>query len=99
MLCTLTNAMLLLVLQATSSFDGMASKAKVADVYDAFGLLDTMFDGDVLGTKSKKNSCKSNDPLKETGAKKARLASAEDAASTCLTLTPLASPDVLGPQL
>ena len=54
----------------------MVSKAKVADVYDAFRLADTMSVGDVLGKKPKKNSRKSSDPLKETSAKKARLASA-----------------------
>ena len=91
--------MLLLVLQAASSFDKMVGKAKVADIYDTFGLVDTMSIGDVLGKKPKKNSCKSSDLLKETGAKKARLASSKEAASARSTLTPMASPDVLGSQL
>jgi hypothetical protein len=40
----------------------MDDKAKVADVYNAFGLADTMSVGDVLGKKSKKNSRKSSNP-------------------------------------
>ena len=66
------NASLLLMFQASSSFDGMADKAKVVDVYDAFGLAETMSIGDVLGRKSKKNSRKSSDPLKDGGAKKGK---------------------------
>ena len=72
----LANAVFLLVLQAALSFDGMAGKTKVADVNDAFSLVDTMYVGDLFVKKSKKNSRKSSDPLKETSAKKARLASA-----------------------
>ena len=76
-----TNALLLLMFQASSSFDEMVGKAKVVDVYDTFGLVDTMSVGDVLGMKSKKNSRKSSDPLKDAGAKKARLTSAKEATS------------------
>jgi hypothetical protein len=93
--CLFANALLLLMFQASSSFDGMAGKAKVADVYDAFGLADTMSVVDVLGKKSKKNSRKSSDPSKGTGAKKARLTSAEEAASV-RPVTPMASPDISG---
>ena len=58
--------------QAPSSFDGMAGKAKAADVYDAFGLVDTMSVGDVIGKKSKKNSRKSSDSPKDARAKKGK---------------------------
>ena len=77
----------------------MAGKAKVADVYDAFGLVDTMSVGDVIGKKSKKNSRKSSDSPKDVGANKARLTSAEEAASVRLVATPVASPDISGSQL
>jgi hypothetical protein len=40
------------VLQAASSFDGMASKTKVVDVSDAFDLADTMSVGDIFGKKN-----------------------------------------------
>jgi hypothetical protein len=73
----------------------MASKAKVADVADAFGLADTMSIGDIWG-KYKKNSYKSSNPLKDAGAKKERLASTEGVTSTRPTPTPVASPDVPG---
>ena len=63
------NASLLLMFQASSSFDGMAGKAKAADVCDAFGLVDTMSAGDVLGKKSKKSSRKSSDPRRMPGQK------------------------------
>ena len=72
----------------------MASKVKVADIYDAFGLADTMSVGNVLGRKSKKNSRKSSAPLKENVMKKVRLASTKEVASAHPTLTPMASPDV-----
>ena len=85
--------------QAPSSFDGMAGKAKAADVYDAFGLVDTMSVGDVIGKKSKKNSRKSSDPLKDVDVKKARLTSVEEAASVRSVATPVASPDISGSQL
>ena len=77
----------------------MAGKAKVADIYDAFGLAYTMSVGDVLGKNSKKNSRKSINPPKETDAKMARLASVKEAASAHPTLTPMVSPDGLGSQL
>jgi hypothetical protein len=65
--------MLPLVFQASSSFDGMAGKAKVTDVNNAFSLADTMSIGDLFTKKSKKNSRKAGDLPKETGAKKARM--------------------------
>ena len=77
----------------------MAGKAKVVDVYDAFGLVDTMSIGDVLGKKSKKNFRKSSDPPKDTGVKKARLTSAEEVASVRPVTTPVASLDISGSQL
>ena len=77
----------------------MAGKAKVVDVYDAFGLVDTMSIGDVLGKKSKKNFRKSSDPPKDTGVKKARLTSAEEAASVAPITTPVISPDISGSQV
>jgi hypothetical protein len=48
----------------------MASKAKVTDVNDAFGLADTMSIGNLFTKKAKKNSQKAGDLPKETGAKK-----------------------------
>jgi len=77
----------------------MAGKAKVADVYDAFGLVDTMSVGDVIGKKSKKNSRKSSDSPKDARAKKARLTYVEEAASIRPMATPMASPDISGSQL
>jgi hypothetical protein len=47
---------LLLLFQASSRFDGMASKAKVADVNDVFGLADTISVDDLFTKKAKKNS-------------------------------------------
>jgi hypothetical protein len=59
------NAMLPLVFQASLSFDRMAGKAKVTDVNDAFGLVDTMSVGDLFTKKAKKNS-------RKAGAKKGK---------------------------
>jgi hypothetical protein len=73
----------------------MASKAKVADVNDAFGLVDTMSVGDLFTKKPKKNSHKA----KETGAKKARMTSTKEAASAHLASTLMASPDISDSQL
>ena len=69
---------------------------KVADVYDTFGLADTMSVGNVLAKKSKKSSRMSSDPPKDAGAKKARLTSAKEAASAHPTPTPVASPNISG---
>ena len=101
MICLFTNVVLLLMLQAPSSFDGVASKAKVADVNDAFVLTDAMSVGDLFtGTKkAKKNSCKASEPPKETGAKKARLTSVKEAGSARSVPSPVVSPDVSGSQL
>ena len=77
----------------------MVGKAKVADVTAAFGLADTKSVGDIFGGKSKKNSCKSSDPPKDAGVKKARLASTEEATSARPPPTPVPSPNVLGYQL
>jgi hypothetical protein len=71
----LANVVLLLMLQASSSFEGMVGKAKIADVNDAFILANTMSVGDLFTKKEKKNSRKASEPLKETDAKKGRLAS------------------------
>jgi len=54
---------------AASSFDGMATKGKVANVYDAFGVADTMSVGDIFVGIQKKNSSRSSDPPKVAGAK------------------------------
>jgi hypothetical protein len=91
--------MLLSMQQAASSYDGMATKGKVADVCDAFGMVDTMLVGDIFAKKNKKTSRNSSDPPKEAGAKKARLASDEGVVSACPVPMPTASPDVLGSQL
>ena len=77
----------------------MDGKAKVVDVNDAFGLEDPMSVGDLFTKKAKNNSRKSGDLPKETGTKKARMTSAEEAPSTRLAPTPVASPDILGSQL
>jgi len=100
-ICLFTNVVLLLMLQAPSSFDGVASKAKVADVNDAFVLTDAMSVGDLFtGTKkAKKNSCKASEPPKETGAKKARLTSVKEAGFARSVPSPVVSPDVSGSQL
>ena len=77
----------------------MASKTKVADVNDAFGLADTMSIGDLFTKKVKKNLRKASEPSKETGVKKARLASAEEAGTARPIPSPVVSPDNLGSQL
>jgi len=64
--------MLLLLFQASSSFDGMAGKAKVTDVNDAFSLVDTMSVGDLFTKKTKKNSCNAGEPSMETSTKKGK---------------------------
>ena len=87
------------MLQAPSSFDGVASKAKVADVNDAFVLTDAMSVGDLFTKKANKNSRKASEHPKETGAKKARLASAEEAGTARPIPSPVVSPDNLGSQL
>ena len=78
----------------------MAGKVKVADVNDAFGLADIMSIGDLFtGTKkAKKNSRKASEPSKETGVKKARLASAEEVGTAHLVPSPMVSPDVSSSQ-
>jgi hypothetical protein len=77
----------------------MASKAKVTDVNDAFGLADTMSIGNLFTKKAKKNSQKAGDLPKETGAKKAIMISAEEAAFARLAPTPVASLDISDSQL
>jgi hypothetical protein len=95
----LTNVVLLLMLHVSSSFVGMAGKAKVADVNDAFILADTMSVDDLFTKKAKKNSRKASEPLKETGVKKARLASTKEAGSTHPVPSPTVSPDISGSQV
>ena len=47
---------------------GAASKAKVADVDDAFSIVNTLSIGDLFTKKAKKNSRKAVDPPKEPAA-------------------------------
>jgi hypothetical protein len=91
--------MLPLVFQSSSSFDGMASKAKVTYVNDAFGLADTMSVGDLFTKKAKKNSQKVGDLPKETGTKKARMTSAEEATFARPSPATVAYHDISGSQL
>jgi hypothetical protein len=94
--CLFTYVLLLLLFQASSGFDGMAGKAKVANVNDAFGLTDTMSVDDLFTKKAKKNSRKAGDLPKETGVKKARVTSAKEAASARPAPTPVMSHDISG---
>ena len=87
------------MLQAASSFDGMGSRGKVADVSDAFGAADTMSVGYVFGKKQKKNFHKYDDPLKDTGSKRTKVSSAEEPSSVHPASTPTASPDASLSQL
>ena len=93
------NAMLPLVFQASLIFDGMVGKAKVTDVNDAIGLTDTMSIGNLFTKKAKKNLRKASEPSKETGVKKARLASAEEVGTTHPIPSPVVSPDVSDSEL
>ena len=77
----------------------MAGKAKVIDVNDAFGLMDTMSFGDLFTKTAKKNSRKASEPPKEINAKMTRLASAEEVGFAHSVPSPAVSPDVLGSQL
>jgi len=54
--------LLCLLVQATNSFDGMGSKAKIADVVDAFGTTDSMSISDLFGKSPKKKTHKVIDP-------------------------------------
>jgi hypothetical protein len=47
-----------LLVQAASSFDGMGSKVKIADVDDTFGAADTMSISDLFGKNPKKKTRK-----------------------------------------
>ena len=58
-----------------------------------------MFVGDLFDKKAKMNSRKAHVPPKELVAKKARVTSAEEAASAHLVSSLVASPKVLGSQL
>ena len=65
---------------------------------DAFGLADIMSIGDLFtGTKkAKKNSRKASEPSKETGVKKARLASTKEVGFARSLPSPVVSPDISG---
>jgi len=83
-------------MQATSSSDEMGSKAKVADVNDAFGAADTMLIGDVFGKNPKKKTCKAADPPLDVAPKRPRLSSATVVAPTQLASASALAADASG---
>ena len=59
-------------MQASSSFDRMGSKSRIADVNDAFGAADTMSIGDVLGKNTRKKTRKASDLSSKVNPKRPR---------------------------
>jgi len=88
----------LLLLQATSSFDEMGSRWKVADVSDAFGAANTMSVGRVFGKKHKKRSRKSADLPVDAGLKRPRPSSMEVATPTLPIFALATSTDISSSQ-
>jgi len=83
-------------MQATSSSDEMGSKAKVADVNDAFGAADTMLIGDVFGKNPKKKTCKATDSPLDVAPKRPRLSSTTVVAPTQLASASALAADASG---
>ena len=87
-----------LYVQATSSFNRMGSKAKIADVNDAFGVADTMSVGDVFSKNPKKKTRKAANPSSAIAPKRPRSSSIAQAAPTRLASASTASLDASGSQ-
>ena len=85
-------------MQASSSFDGMGSKSKVADMNDAFCAADTMSTRDMFDKNPKKKTCKAANPSSDVAPKGPKPSSIAAVAPTLVTFASIASPDAFGSQ-
>ena len=86
-----------MLVQAAGSFDRMGSKAKIADVVNAFGVGDTMSISDLFNKNPKKKTRKAVDPSSNVIQKKPKSSSIVAATPTQPASASTTSPKSYGP--